>query len=258
MNQSEKKTERLLWIDAWRGLAVLGMIAVHIAMILDFGEIIAIDAFTGGWYIVTQLVRWSFLGLVGVSMVIMLRSRYAEAFETGQLQPFWEVQMRRAGTVAIYALGASALSWIAYPELFIRFGVLHLIAVCIVACMWMVHLPKVAFMLGTGAALFGWALGMTTTTEWWLHWIGVAPAYVFSTMDFFPLFPWLAVPLFGISFGHWLYEKNRMKRLEEQFRELTWAPVGWLVQIGQKALKVYAWHGAVLLAVIFVARQFFF
>lgn len=242
---------RIVWIDAWRGVAVLSMIFLHIVQLVDFGDIAPIDSLSGGWYWYIQLTRFSFLGLVGVSMVLMLNMKFAGK----PAQSFWAAQLVRFRTVGMWALAATAASWVAYPELFIRFGILHFIAVAIVLCMWVAHVPKVAGFLGVIALLFGWALQLGSTDSWFLHWLGAWPAYPFSSMDFFPLFPWLALPLFGITFGHWLFKKERIVRIDSVVR--GWPGVEWFTAIGRKALQVYVWQGAAFLLLIFIGRLVF-
>lgn len=247
-----QKHKRILWIDAWRGAAVLGMIIVHIVMALDFGGVAGIDSLDGGWYWLTQLVRFSFLGLVGVSMVIMLNAKH----EGAATPAYRKEQLLRVREVGKWALMATAASWVAYPEWFIRFGILHLIAVSILLCVWIAHRPIVAFLFGQILALAGFALHMQTTTHWFMHWVGARAAYPFSSIDFFPLLPWLALPLFGISLGHLLYRKNRIQRIDSILRSIP--GIQWFAAVGRRSLTVYIWQGGVFLAVVFVWRILFF
>ncbi|MBR6653381.1 MAG: DUF1624 domain-containing protein, partial [Oscillospiraceae bacterium] len=73
----------------------------------------------------------------------------------------------------------------------------------------------------------------------------------FYSADYFPIFPWLFVFLFGT----WAGKHIRDGRLPEKFYTFT-MPV--LPQIGRKALIIYIVHQPVLFGITMLIRYVFF
>lgn len=216
---------RLMEIDALRGVAIVGMVIFHGVYDLIILDVLSIEPYAWPQIIVVRAVQFLFLGLVGVS--IHLSSRGAKA------------QLRRGLTIFSCGLLVSLATWLTFPDQYVRFGVLHFIGVSIpiVALFknhkaWAVFAALVCILLGSLVS------GVKVEVPW-LFPIGLTTVN-FSSFDYFPLFPWLAVPLLGLVVGEIVYSKHKPTRLA------VLAKVPGLTAMGRHSLAIYLLHQPVL------------
>ena len=226
------KTERIHWVDSLRGLAILLMIVFHFAFDLDYLEIYMMDLYGGIWLLIGNFVRFSFLSLVGVSLYLSYKKRMPyKAYLNHQ---FW-----RAIKLFLIALGVTLITFLIFPEDYIRFGVLHLISVAILIGALLIRHPIVVFVSIFPILLLGGALGgMRLQTSLFLP-LGIAP-YGFSTIDYFPIFPWLAIVFFGIVIAYVL------DKLSLLINPKKFPRIRILEKMGQRSLIIYLAHQPIL------------
>jgi uncharacterized membrane protein len=223
-------------VDALRGLAIVAMIAYHFAFDLRYFGVIRADFENDPfWLNARTAIVASFLALVGVSLVLAERDGLA-----------WPRFLRRVAVIAACALAASAASWLLFPRTFIYFGVLHCIAVSLLAARPLARRPLVAVALGIAIVVAGLTLSHPVFDARALSWIGFTTTKP-QTQDYVPLFPWLGVVLFGIGLGHAL--------MKARFRPIAWlagAPraLRWL---GRHSLATYMVHQPILMGLIRLA-----
>lgn len=233
----KKKVTRFQEIDLFRGMVLLGMIIFHIFFILDFFQIASSHMDSGIWLIFARIIQFGFLGIVGISLAI-----------SAQKYPwpiFLRKQLKRALHIGSLAIIVSIATYIVIPEHFIIFGILHLIATSILLLLFTAKRPYLSLIIGfiffgiglvldnfSSPHIFPFILGAKTTT--------------ISTIDYFPLFPWIAVVAFGIFLGHILYPQNT-PRLNIKLPKFL-IPISFL---GKHSLFLYIAHvPAILLFLI--------
>ena len=230
---------RILAMDALRGLCVVLMCCHH--FLYDLA------AFLGApWWIFTNpvldVLHYFFAGcfilLSGVS------SRFSRS------------NLRRGGKLLAVALALTAVTWLGdylggkllgqEPGVLIVFGVLHLLAVCMLFYgfthkLWD-RLPDpimvILCVLGT-APTAKLANGVYLPRGKWLFPFGLITEGFYSA-DYFPLLPWVFVFLFGT----WLGEKIRAGKLPERFYTFS---VPFFPAVGRHALLIYILHQPALL-----------
>lgn len=218
-------SSRLTEIDALRGIAILGMVFFHAAfdgILLGFWSF---DPY--GWPIIilVRAAQFLFLGLLGVS--VSLSSR-------GVLQQLW-----RGAGIFCGGILVSFATWIIFPQEYVRFGVLHFIGVAVPIIALFKKRPWLALCAAVASFIFGQILsGYFVQSEWWI-WLGLRPVY-FTTLDYFPLLPWLAAPLIGLVLGEYLYGKNRKARFGFLARR------NGLAALGRHSLAIYFLHQPIL------------
>ncbi len=180
----------------------------------------------------------------------------------------------RGGVLALVAVGMSAFLYFFMPDQMIWFGILHLLAVCIllyallrplldrippwlgillaatlVILTW--HLPKYTSVTHTYFGVEGiWSIAVpeSLTSNPWLHPLGLG--YIRSA-DYFPLLPWFFVFLAGSFVGIWA---TRGKFPKWTYR----SHVPFLSTIGRHTLIIYVLHQPVIygigMAIIQVQR----
>ena len=233
---------RLPLIDAARGTAILAMAVYHFSWDLQFFGYIAADVTRDlGWRIFARLIAGSFLFLVGVSLVLATRAGFDR-----------KRYLRRILLVSGAAAAITAATYVAFPDSFIFFGILHCIAVSSVLALPFLRWPVPA---AIAAAAFCFVAPQFLSGPVFDHpaliWLGLA-TYFPRSNDFVPIFPWFGVVLAGVACA----------RLALRFRPeaLNAASFGsrapWpLVWAGRHSLAIYLLHQPVLIGILYLAAQ---
>lgn len=217
--------KRIDLMDAARGLAVILMVIHH--FLYDLVEFLGAP----GWLFsnpVFDLLHYIFAGLFiclsGVS------SRFSRS------------NLARGIKVFAIAMVISLVTW--FMDMPVRFGVLHLLGFCMIfyGVIRKVRGPEVyAFepvlyiLLLVGSALAVEHIAIDSRHLWMFGW--TYPGFYSS--DYFPIFPWLFVFLFGT----WAGKHIRDGKLPGWFYTTK---VRVLPAVGKKALWIYVIHQPVL------------
>lgn len=227
---------RLDSVDLARGIAVILMIVYHFCWDLVFFGLVDWPLLTDTlWLAFRNLVAGLFLGLVGVSLV--LASRHGL-----RLRPF----VRRLAVITAAAAIVSAATWLAIPDDFIFFGVLHHIALASVLGLAFLRLPVPLILAAAGACLLApSALAAPLFDEPGLRWLGLM-TYAPRTNDYVPVFPWFAAVLAGIALTRLALAGNRpaLDRLSHWRVPRRATALLWL---GRQSLVVYLLHQPLLI-----------
>jgi len=144
--------------------------------------------------------------------------------------------------------GAAALismaTYLANPQTFVRFGILHLIAISMLILPFVRPLKEIAIILGVAIVIAG---------QWTVPANGFQPMAMllgfppigFETVDYFPLLPWLGVILMGYGIGHFLYVRSTTWR--KYLPDTAPSAVTWP---GRHSLLIYLLHQPVILCVL--------
>lgn len=238
--------ERLWEVDAARTAAIVMMVVYHVGYDVDLlGPSVAIDPFSGGWRALQIATGSSFLFVVGVSLAISDGRSRARGLSA---RAAYRRHARRAAEVLVAALAVSLVTLIALGDDYVRFGILHCIAVAMLIGPLLLPLGPVNVALAMGALLAGMALldGPASGIPGLLV-LGVPPEGE-AGVDWYPLLPWLAPVLVGLAVGRALYPGGRRgpwgRRLPTPPSAGRWgAP-------GRHALPIYLAHQPVLIALV--------
>jgi uncharacterized membrane protein len=218
--------KRLSEIDALRGLAVALMVLYHFAFDGWFMNVWGFNMHQWWVDLGGVFVRFTFLGLVGVSVVLSSRN--------------FEGQLKRGAAVFGFAALITLATLIFIPEHAVWFGILHLIGVSIPLVRLAKGRPWIAVAVAAWIAGMGEVISGTFASSPYLLWLGIPPAG-FLSVDYFPVFPWLAVPFAGLAIGHWVYDKRKPTPLKvlDKVPGLSW--------MGRHALAIYLIHQPVII-----------
>lgn len=186
-----------------------------------------------GWRLFAAAIATSFLALVGVSLVL--------AHEGGIR---WRPALRRIARVALAAGAISLVTWLALGDQFVRFGILHAIALgSLIALPFVAVPPAVTALAGLIVLALPLGLRVSFPGDAWFGWTGLVASPPLS-VDFVPVFPWLGVILLAVA-------ATRVFRDGPAWRSLAaWRARGRIAGLaalaGRHSLLVYLLHQPIL------------
>ena len=229
---------RIWEIDAFRGICIVAMVAIHLLYDLMTGY--------GFAFLEDSGVFQFFLNWGGVPFIAL----------SGLCATLGSHPVRRGLTVLIGGAVCSAATWLLYAldfapkSLIIYFGVLHCLGFCML--LWPVfrHLSGWLLIL-LGAALAGFGLFLQAGSlagSWYAMPLGFPPPG-FASSDYFPLLPNLGYFLSGSALGKLLYAKK-----VTLFPKVNpGAPlIAGLRFCGQHALAIYLLHQPVIAGLLWL------
>ena len=235
-------SQRLDTLDALRGFAVVWMTLFHFCFDLNqFGytqQNFYTDTFwTGQRTVIVSL----FLFCAGLGQAV--------AVQQGQsVRRFWRRWLQVAGCAVLVTAG----SYLMYPKSFIYFGVLHGIAVMLLAMrlssgwgrwLWLAGGLAIALKYVAAYAHVVWP-GADFLNDPAFNWMGLISRKPI-TEDYVPLLPWLGVMWWGMAAGQWLLAQ-RPQWLVHQLPAAA-APLAWL---GRWSRSWYMLHQPVLIGAL--------
>lgn len=219
--------QRIWELDAFRGLCVLGMIAVHFIFdltrlyrIIEW-EVTPLFSFIQNWGGVL------FLLLSGACATLGSRSLRRGLFVFG------------CGLLCTAVTAGMAALGLAGRSLIIRFGVLHCLGLCMILWALLKKLPTwLLALLGVLFVAAGLMIRDVIVDTTWLYPLGLTSAGFFSA-DYFPLLPNLGFFLLGSVLGRTLY-RNRQSLLPGVDPKLP--VLRFLGFCGRHSLLIYLLH----------------
>ena len=184
-------------LDALRGLAIVWMVAFHLAFDLNhFGWIEPPQQF-----LVDPFWTWQRVCIVSLFM-FCAGAGQAMAARQGVA---WSRFGRRWLQVALCALAVSAATWFVFPRSWISFGVLHGLAVMVLLARLSAHWPRWLLLSLAGLAiLLPLVVSHPVFDDRWLQGVGLVTRKP-VTEDYAPVLPWMGAVWVGLALGpQWL------------------------------------------------------
>ncbi|MFH1587186.1 MAG: heparan-alpha-glucosaminide N-acetyltransferase [Candidatus Diapherotrites archaeon] len=226
-------------LDSARGIAIIMMVIFHFMWDLRYFRFIEFDIYAGFWGLFQLATAGLFLLLVGTVLAVNY-NRYLDDFVINFL--------RRAAVIFSGGLLLTVVTLIIMPEIFIYFGILHLIGVSILLSIPFIRRMRLNFVLGLVLIILPMAINLKSLEIPFLGWLGLAtPA---AALDFFPAIPWFGAILIGISLGNFFYKGNKQRiELKNPESKVT----DFLQFLGRKSLLIYFLHQLILFPLVFAA-----
>jgi len=241
-----KKADGRLWeIDFLRGIAVVSMIGFHFAYDLKHFSIIDSKLYSGYVIYAAAFIAAIFLLLAGVSLTIS----YSKAKEKLTKKEIKIKYIKRGSEVFLLGMVITVISLIVLPELFVIFGVLHCIGISIIFSIPFIKYRLANLFLGFLFIGFGLYLKNFTFDFNFLVAFGFLP-HLFSSIDYFPIFPWFGVVLVGIAIGNFAFPNAKRRFSIRDFSENYF--VKGLCFVGRHSLLIYFLHQPILIGLIFI------
>ncbi len=214
-------------IDVLRAVAIVLMVLFHLVYDLKVFADVNIDYQSPFWFSIGKASALLFMFTSGLS--------------TG----FSRSPVKRGLKVLLYGLGITVVTYIFMNDEYVRFGILHFLGVTMIMSPLLVRLPSwILLSLAGSSALLGfWFHKLLLTTNLLLP-LGLMYKG-FGSMDYYPLFPYLAMTLLGIFAYRHLYAQRTepLFAIRNNFVLIRW--------LSRNSLGIYLVHQPVLLFIIY-------
>ncbi len=220
--------KRRIWeIDAFRVVAMFLMIGFHFVYNLNVFAGVDISYTTGFWMWVGTVAGLSFIFVSGIS------------------SGFSSNPVKRGLMVLGFGMIITFVSYLVLGDTYIRFGILHLLGVCMILSplIHKIHASSIIILAGIIMVTSNQVANITVNTNLLLP-IGLRYAG-FRSVDYYPLIPYLSVFMLGIiAYKFYYYRGKSLFRFnfENQF----------ITRVSKSSLTIYLLHQPIILAAMFL------
>ncbi|MCK5019794.1 MAG: DUF1624 domain-containing protein [Candidatus Peribacteraceae bacterium] len=197
-----------------RTIAIVMMIVFHFIYDLNEFTNITINIKSEGMEIFKIITASLFLFVAGIST------------------NFSKNQFKRALIVIGAGIIITLTTYIYNPNTFIRFGILHCIGVGMLILIPLNKLKELNILLGLFILMIP---------------IQFPPPH--TTLDYYPLLPWLAVMLIGFGIGHYLFVRKNIFQKKSYSKSLSN-----LTFLGRHTLLIYMIHQPIIIGVLMIGN----
>ena len=226
------RSDRIVGLDIFRGLALLLMIIYHFNFDLSYFHITEINLNKSQFFL---LFRYTVISMFLLSMGISLSLVHKKSIS-------WRKLKKRIFLLGLASLTVTTATYIIFPNSWIYFGILHFILLSSLLALPFLNYPKVAFLF---AILI--LIGFNT------NYLTVHPIFNFiqpilnlppiHTQDVIAIFPWFGVVLLGTVIAY--YELHKIIFTKKIFN--TNSKLNKILKfMGQNSLLIYLIHQPIL------------
>jgi len=239
---------RIHEIDLLKGLAVISMCFFHVFFIAHYLNIRRRnDMYSGVIGFSARFAHFLFIFLAGLNL-------YISCMKSRSIHEYHTKQCKRAILLFIGGIYMTVISYLAFPRQFVRFGILHFIAISSLILQFVApSLEMTLALCFICRLLYVYRSQYPESFYKYPHLstvLGVRCHY--NTLDLFPLLKWIPLSALGILTGHLLYGSNIMHRnnggiLTREVPVLSW--------IGKNSLWIYLVHFPVIYVTLIMIRS---
>ena len=214
-------------LDSLRATALVLMLVLN--FVTDLNHFGLMNTETGDmWWWLARITASLFVGISGVSYFLAHRLEYDFTKTFG-----------RTKRLIFWAFVITIITYIFEPSAYVRFGVLHLLALASIVAFPVARKPE--FALGIGLILLIIPLSSNSN----LVWLGLSETVV--AVDYFPLNPWLGIFFIGLALASRIYPEGK------PLTGIQW-PEKWL-WFGRNTLTIYVIHQPILIGLLVLTGQ---
>ena len=215
-------------IDVLRAVAIVLMVLFHLVYDLKTFAGVSIDYQSPLWFCIGKVSALLFIFISGLS------SGFSRS-------PF-----RRGLKVLFCGMGITVVTYLFMKDEYVRFGILHFLGVTMILSPLLIRLHSWTLwgLAGSSVALGFWFSEQVLKTSLLLPFGLMYDG--FGSMDYYPLFPYLAMTILGILVYHYLYAQRTGPRftLRKNTELIRW--------LSRNSLGIYLFHQPLLLLMIFI------
>lgn len=270
------QSKRFYEIDTLKGIAVILMVIFHFFYLVSKMEIKDINTRCGPLYASAKTAHCLFIFLVGVNLAISykkFKEKNREDFENDKnkyYSKYLSKTFKRIAVLVVAAASVSILSYLAFKNLYVKFGIFHFIAAAVLLTTPIVGSKYLSLTLSAIIGLLYTIFNsgkMRNFTSIACH---KSPIFCFitgifntkfSSLDHFSLVPYLGLVAFGIFIGNTLYtDKERLflkkedsKKIDDFFEKDE--ILGSLNLMGKYSFQIYFIHFIVFYFILLAYKK---
>ena len=224
--------KRIWEVDALRFIAIILMLIYH--LVFDLKEYLNVDVNYEEfhWYI------------IGISSAIIFM------FISGVSSGLSKNPIKRGVQVLACGMLVTLVSFIFFKDMYIRFGILHFLGVCMIISPALRKMDNLTLLLiGLACVITGIYIENITINIPYLLPLGFKYRG-FHSFDYYPLIPYLSVYILGI-----LVYRNYYKERKSIFKKELYS--NFIRKISEKSLFIYLIHQPIYYALILLYKYVF-
>ena len=226
------RSDRIIGLDIFRGLALLLMIIYHFNFDLSYFHITEINLNKSHFFL---LFRYTVISMFLLSMGISLSLVHKKSIS-------WRKLKKRIFLLGLASLTVTTATYIVFPNSWIYFGILHFILLSSLLALPFLNYPKVAFLFAI-LILIGFNTNYLTVHPIFNFLQPILHLPPIHTQDVIALFPWFGVILLGTVIAY--YELHRIIFTKKIFN--TNSKLNKILKfMGQNSLLIYLIHQPIL------------
>lgn len=222
------------------------MIVFHTLFDLSFLTSIPVDRHSLPLLLLARFTALTFIFIVGISLTIS----YSRSSDLPKKRLRIKY-LKRGLKIFSYGLLITLITYLFIPENYIIFGILHFIGLSIILVYPLIDKELLPLLVALITIPLGSWLNTLSTDTSYLIWLGISPE-AFTTVDYFPILPWIGVILIGIYIGHRAYPRGeRCFKVPDLSGRL---PVKIFSLLGRRSLLIYFLHQPAIIGVLYFLR----
>lgn len=225
--------KRIWELDFLKGIAIIIMVVFHIAVDLNDFYNFNINISSGFMHYSGIFAVSIFITVAGISSVLSKNN------------------IKRGVPILLFSFCLTIATYFFSREIFIRFGILHFLGISIILSHFLKRLNNVfIFAFAITAIIIGNYFKSMYVSTPYLFPFGLIQSN-FTSMDYYPLFPWLGVFMLGILLGKTAYSQKKSV-LPFQLSGLIYDFISYL---GRHSLIIYLLHQPIILSILWVINE---
>lgn len=228
---------RIILIDSLRGLALVMMFLFHFLWNLNYFNVTNFVLYSGPIGLFQKSIVSLFLLVAGFSLVLAF-------IRNGK--DFLKKHLRRISILFLATLGITIFTFIFFQNLFIYFGIIHLILFSSIAGTLFVNKKLLSGVLGVILIIAPLIFPLGLINAGFFFWLGFG--IPLPTLDFVPVIPWFGVFLIGMS----LAQSKKLRKVLVFVSNKLPDQLDFLQVLGKHSLLFYLTHQFILVPLAFI------
>lgn len=256
--------KRFLEIDVAKGVAVTLMVIFHFFFLSNYMNVYPYIINKGLLYYFSRIAHYTFIFIVGVNLAI-INQKYREQYPPKiSKQIRFGTQFKRG----IFLIGGgmiiSILSYIAFGDLYVKFGILHFLGVSIILAQFIIDSDILIGTIGVSVMLLYYGLQLFPNTIFHTCWKFPMLCFIsgiknvkYSSLDHFSIIPYFSIICFGIIIGNKIYRKGRERKLSvlNNIDKNNSILVKSIAVLGKYSLQIYFVHILIIYFILLVYKK---
>ncbi len=228
-------------IDFLRGIAIILMIFYHFLWDLNYFYNTMIPLNFGLYKILQRSIAILFITLSGISLYISTIAKKS---------PF-KKYLKKGIKILFFGVVISIVTFLIFPKDFVVFGILHLIGISIILSYPFKNSKNLTLLFAILLITLGIFLQNLEFDNNSLVFFGLK-TNTFSSLDYYPLFPWFGIFLLGLVIARFFPTKIHFSK--PLILEKT--PFKIIPFLGKHSLVIYLVHQIILFIIFSITKTF--